>query len=52
MNYPWLIIAGATCLGWMLPEIGMLCGQRVRVPLGMNFLAAIGIGLIVAGLCL
>jgi len=43
---PWMLIAGCTMLGYLLPEVLAGLG-KVRVPISMNLFSAIACGLIV-----
>ena len=43
---PWMLIAGSTMLGYLLPEFFAAFG-KVRVPIMMNVYSAIACGLIV-----
>ena len=51
MNYPWMIVAGATLVGWLSVEAFAVFG-KARVPIGMNFIGAAAGALIAGGMVL
>lgn len=48
MNTPWMLIAGCSIFGFLIPESFVAFGKCVRVPFMMNVLSAFAAGLIAA----
>ena len=47
MNTPWMFVTGCALIGFLLPETLVAFG-KVRVPLLVNMLSALAVGLIAA----
>lgn len=49
MNTPWMLITGASLIGFVFPDFLYILGNgRVRPPIGENILCAIAFGLVAA----